>query len=170
MSMAQVALSDVPSDGPGSNPRRRADELRGARRVRAFTLLESMMAASLLSVVVLAVISGVSAAQRLSFEGQKRILAAMAADDLMLELVTLPYSELKLKDGLTQPTGHIVGLDGEAYPATFWSLGRSVLVQEQIMAEPKTGVAIKGVRVVVVAQDAERPLATIETFVPETVQ
>ncbi len=132
-----------------------------------FTLLESLVATTLISVIVIAVISAVMTAQKLSFEGQKLILASMAADDLMLELVTLPYSELQGKDGLTQAPGSITALDGGVYPPTYWAIGRVVSVKNKTITDPALGVMVQGLEVIVVAQDEFRPLATLETFVPE---
>ncbi len=125
------------------------------------------MASTLLGIIVLAVISAITSAQRLSFEGQKRILAAMTADDLMLELVTLPYSELLSKDGLTQSPGSLVTLDGQAYPDSFWALGRTVSVVEATMEYPDLEVTVRGLRVTVTTYDAMSNLLSIETFVPE---
>lgn len=151
------------SDITPSDPARgRAGAIAGG-----FTLLESLIAASLLVMVVLAVITGVTTAQQVSFEGQKRILGAMAADDLMGELVTLPYADLKDRDGWKQAPGAMTTLDGQAYPTTNWAVGRSVSVQEEIKTEPALGVSIKGLRVIVTAQDADQDLLSIEMFVPE---
>ena len=134
---------------------------------RGFTRLESRVATALIGVIVIAVISSVSTAQKLAFEGQKMILASMAADDLMLELVTLPYDELKLKNNLSQSPGSMASLDGQVYPGTFWAIGREVQVQEETITEPTLGVMVKGVRVTVTASDEFRSLATLETFVAE---
>jgi prepilin-type N-terminal cleavage/methylation domain-containing protein len=140
------------------------------RRRRGFTLIESLVATALIGVIVIAVISSVSTAQSLAFEGQKMILASMAADDLMLELVTLPYDELKLKHNLTQAPGTITSLDGQVYPGTFWAIGRSAQVVEETITEPTLGVMVKGLRVTVTASDEFRSLATLETFIAEPAQ
>ncbi len=132
-----------------------------------FTLLESLVATTLIGVIVIAVISAVMTAQKLSFEGQKLILASMAADDLMLELVTLPYNELQGKDGLIQAPGSIAALDGGVYPSTYWAIGRAVTVKNKSITDPTLGVMISGLEVIVVAQDEFRPLATLQTFIPE---
>lgn len=136
-------------------------------RSRGFTLLESLVATALIGVIVIAVISSVSAAQKVAFEGQKMILASMAADDLMLELVTLPYDELKQKAELTQAPGSMASLDGQVYPGTFWAIGRSLEVQEETITEPQLGIEVNGVRVTVIAFDEFRSLTTLETFIAE---
>lgn len=152
---------------PASTPLVATDIRRRSAARRAFTLLESLFAATVLGVVVIAVISAISSAQRISFEGQKRLLAAMAADDLMIELATLPYNTLKTKNGLTQDPGEMQSLDGEAYPDSFWSVGRTVSVTETVVTQRDLDVNIKGLQVVVTALDDSADLVRLEMFVPE---
>jgi hypothetical protein len=145
---------------------------RGLRRfgraaAPAFTLLEALIAMGVLGVVVLAVVSSVNTAHALSYEGQQRILAAMAADDLMLELMTLPYNELSERDGMTQPPGEMVTLDGQSYPKTFGAIGRSVSVTETELTEPGLHATLRGLRVVVTVFAETGVLAELETFVRE---
>lgn len=148
-----------------SSPRHRLRT--GAGVGRGFTLLESLVATTLIGIIVIAVISSVTAAQQVAFEGQKLILSSMAADDLMLEIITLPYEEIVLRDGLTQAPGAMVSLDGQAYPDTFWAIGRSVTVEQHTITDASLGVKIEGLRITVTAQDEFRALATLETFVAE---
>jgi len=134
---------------------------------RGFTLLESLVAATLIGVITLAVVSGISAAQRVSFEGQKRILAAMAADDLLLELATVPYSSLLSYDGLTQAPGTMQSISGEAYPGSFWAIGRSVSVRSTDAYEPLLNVVVRGMTVEVTVSDDGADLLMVRTFRPE---
>ncbi len=141
---------------------------RGGRATRrAFSLIEALVASTLLGMIVLAVISAVTSAQSLSFEGQKQILAAMAADDYMTELMTLDYEDRALLNGSEQPVGEMETLDAAPYPDTVWALGRRVGVTEVTIVEPGLGIEVTGQRVVVEAFDEFRALATLETFVPE---
>ncbi|HBS28985.1 MAG TPA: hypothetical protein DEB06_05945 [Phycisphaerales bacterium] len=156
-------LRSQPRTQPGDRPARPA--LR--RRPGGFTLVEALVAATVLGVVVLAVLSSVSTAHTMSFEGQKRVLAAMAADDLLLELSTLEYADLAARDGFEQPVGEMATLDGEAYPETFWSIGRSVSVEAQSVSEPALGVTVTGVLVTVTASDERGPLVSLAAFIPE---
>ncbi|MBN4060359.1 hypothetical protein JYT11_00780 [Planctomycetaceae bacterium AH-315-I19] len=128
-----------------------------------------MFASTILSIVVLAVISAMSAAQMQSFEGQKAILAAIAANNHLSELVTLDYADLRAKDGQIENVGALVSIDGVAYPDPFWALGRDVLVKEIVQTVAELSVEITGLRVVVIVRDDARVLAEIETFVPEPV-
>lgn len=135
--------------------------------VRAFSLIEALVASTLLGVVVLAVISAVTTSQQMAFEGEKQLLAAMAADDLMAELVVLPYEDLRARNGLVQPVGSMETLAGAPYPSPHWALGREATVTEVMITEPDLGVQVRGLRVVVAARDGFRVLATVESFVPE---
>lgn len=125
------------------------------------------MAATVLGVVVLAVISAVTTAQRLSFEGQKRLLATMAADDFMIELTTVPYNQLKTMSLAEQAVGAMATFDGAAYPGSFWAIGRRVEVEPETVNDPGVGVSISGVRVTVTAFDAGTDLVHLTMFVPE---
>jgi len=142
--------------------RRRREEIRNG-----FTLLESLMASAVLAIVVLAVGAAVSAAQDASLHGQRMLLASMAAEDLLSEISTTPYADLPTLDGLDQPPGQMQTLAGEAYPDTYWSVGRAVLVESASYTHPDLGVQVDGRRVLVTAYDAQRDLVTLETFIPE---
>lgn len=134
---------------------------------RGFTLLEALMGVSVLAVVVLAVSAALTASQTIAFEGQKRILAAIAADDLMSELLTLEYDDLRARDGDADPIGEITTLDNEQYPDSFWALGRSVAVQTVSLYDQTLDVSVDGVIVTVSVIDDGAILAQAEVFVPE---
>lgn len=124
-----------------------------------------MFAVTILGVVVLAVFAAVSATQKVSFEGQKRLLAAMAADDLMIEFTTLTYNELRGKNGMTQAVGEMQSLDGTPYPNTFWAIGRNVSVTETMIKAQD--VNVRGLQIVVTTVDQSADLVRLEMFVPE---
>lgn len=142
---------------------------RHPRRLRAFTLLEALTAVTILGVVVLAVTAAITASQKVAFEGQKRILAAMSADDLMSELLTLSYDDLRARDATVQPIGAMTTLDGEQYPDAFWALGRTISVQTVILHEESLDVSVSGVLVRIVVTDGSATLAEAEVFVPEPI-
>lgn len=137
---------------------------------RAFTLLEAVIASAVLAITVLAIGSSISAAQMSSFEGRKAVQGAMIASDYMAELMTLPYDQIESRSGETVQVGELTTLDGVAYPETYWSLGRSMTAQEELMALNDFGVTIRGLRVEVLVFDERRVVATAETFLPEPVE
>ena len=141
----------------------------GRRRVvrRGFTLLESLIALTILTATVLAVGAAISASSQQSIEGQKQILAAMAADDLLAELSALPYDQLITHDGLDQGVGAMETLDTTPYPDTYWLIGRTVSVVETDVTTGDLGVKVRGMLVTVSAYDENRTLSEIQTFIPE---
>lgn len=134
---------------------------------RGFSLIEALVASVILAIVVLAVGSAVATGRQLSIEGQKTILAAMAADDLMGELVTVAYDDLDSHDGMDQPEGAMETLDGELYPERFWMIGRNADIVEEIVDIEGMGVKVRGKTITVTAYDEHRVLAVLQTFVPE---
>lgn len=135
----------------------------------AFTLLEALVASVILGASVLAVISAMSATQNLAFEGQKRVLGAMAIDDLMIELATLPYAQLAAHPPITQGVGQMETLDGSSYPPSYWAIGRTMTVTQTTVTDPKSGAVIRGARVVITALDETSTLCSVEGFFAEPV-
>lgn len=129
--------------------------------------MESLIASAVLAIVVLAVGSAVSAGQKSSFEGQKLILASMVADDLLSELRTIPYIQLQAYNGRNEAVGQLKTLSNEAYPDTYWSIGRSVLVEYTQYQEPGLGAIINICRIVVSTFDENRIIVQLETFLAE---
>jgi len=137
------------------------------RTRRAFTLMESLVAMTILAATVLAVGSAISAANQQSLEGQKQILGAMAADDLLSELCAVPYEDVPGYDGLDQGVGQLATLEGEAYPDTYWLIGRTVTAEETMIDVGDLGVQVRGMLVTVFAYDENRTLSSIQAFIPE---
>ncbi len=149
---------------PGAVPRRRNPSRPGGRA--GFSLLESLLAVTVLGIVVIAVISAISTSTKLAEEGRKAMLGSMAVDDFLLELITLPYDDLKLKNNTNQLVGEMTTLDGALYPDTYWAVGRTVSITESTISDGP--INIRGLTVVVTAvDDLNVTLAQAETFVPE---
>ncbi len=152
--------------GAGRERRKRV-RTRACRARGAFSLLEALIASVTLAMVVLAVGAAVSAGRMQSVEAEKAILGTIAADDLLSEIVTVPYAQMDAYDGLDQPIGALETLDGVVYPETFWQIGRAVTVKPQTIATGDMGVDVTGKRIVVWSFDEQRVVASVETFVPE---
>jgi len=103
----------------------------------------------------------------LALEGQKRVLGAMACNDLLIEAATIPYASLRTHPGLSQGVGLMQTLDGAPYPDSFWAVGRTMTVAETTITDSKSGAVIKGVKVTVSAVDEESALCSIEAFFAE---
>lgn len=125
------------------------------------------MASAVLASVVLAVAAGMGASQAVAFDGQKRMLASIAANDMMSELATVPYSELLTWNGLSQAVGSMETVDGASYPSTFWSLGRSVEVVVTTMNDGDLGAPVVGAMVTVQVVDESAVMSEVSLFVAE---
>jgi Tfp pilus assembly protein PilV len=137
---------------------------------RGFTLLEALFASVVLAISVMAVISAITAAQQTSFDGQKRVLAAIAANDYMIELATLPYNQLVFEDNTFHAIGTMTTIDGTDYPNAFWPLSRSVTVTDTIIEDEVFLTQIQGLQLVVTCDDQFHEYARIELFVPDPEQ
>ncbi len=147
---------------------RTTDSTRPRGRSRsAFTLLEALMASTVLTIIVLAIASSITTAQQMAFEGQKRMLAAMVVDDLMTELLTLPYDDIRPYHGMREPLGAMETIDGDVYPDAYWSIGRDVSVRETIVYDEGTDTQVRGLQIEVSARDEAVVLASVEMFLPE---
>lgn len=125
------------------------------------------MASAVLGLIMLAVATAVASAQQMAFESQKRLLASLAADDLLSEISTLPYDDLSALHNRTDEIGSMRTLDGDAYPGSFWALGRRVSVTETTMEDIDLGISVPGRLVSVWCFDAFADLAHYQVFVPE---
>lgn len=140
--------------------------LAGCRR--AFTLLESLMAAGILLCVVVAVTSAVTAGQQQAYEAQQRIAAGLAAEELMSRLMAKPYSDLATWHGHTQAVGTMTNMAGHAMPDMFDGIGRNVSVTTSLQEIPDIDVRVRGRTVTVRAFDQTgRVLSELQRFVPE---
>lgn len=137
------------------------------RRRRGFSLVESLVAVSILGAAVLAVSVAITTAQQVAFEGQKRMLAAIAADDMLSELATLEYRDRPDWDGVLQEVGALQTIDGEAYPEAYWAVGRQVTVTEVVIDDDGLGIPIRGQEIVVTIIDSMGVIGTVEAFMPE---
>lgn len=138
-----------------------------ARTRGGFTLLEALFGCVILSVSMLALGVAVSAGQRASIDSQKAVLGAMAVDDMLAELETVPYEDLAGYHGYSQAVGAIESIDGDPYPASFWCVGRRVAAVQQDIEVPSLGVKVRGTTVIATAFDETRDVAVAEVFIPE---
>jgi hypothetical protein len=72
---------------------------------RGFTLMESLIASAILFAGVLAVISAIMAGQRKAFEAERQVMATLAAEELMGEIIADEYLDLAATWGGLKPAG-----------------------------------------------------------------
>lgn len=139
---------------------------RGGYR-HGFTLLEAVIASTVLALTVLAIGSAISASQMQSLEGRKAVLGSMICSDYMSELLTLSYADIEARSGETLAVGAMTSLDGVAYPDSYWPLGRSMTAEEELFEIVELGVTVRGLRIEVLTFDNKRVVASVESFLPE---
>ncbi len=135
-------------------------------RRRGYTLLESLMAASILLVIVIAVTSAVLAGQQNALEAQHRIVGALAAEELMGRLTTTPYTQLPTWNGFREEVGDMTDLDGGALPLSYQGIGRDVTVTLMTHKLKDLSITIQGREISVRSFDVNgRVLVELITFV-----
>lgn len=134
---------------------------------RGFTLLESMLAASLLFVITVAVLSAITAGQQHAYEAHVRIAGTLAAEELMGRLSAEEYSVLAKWDNHSESVGNMVDAEGDPLPSMFVMLGRRVDITTTLVTLPN-GVKVRGRNVTVECFDRDnRVVATVQQFIPE---
>lgn len=137
------------------------------RRRRAFTLLEALYAAAILSIMSLATIQSVTAGQQQALAAQNQLLAVLVADSTMNEVAVTPYDRLPLLHNAIDEVGSLKTLGGADYPATASGLGRGITVQADTVTFADPPVVIAGYTVTVSVFDARRNLVQVSRFFPE---
>ena len=146
-----------------------ASNRRSALRHAGFTLIESLMACSILLVIVVAVTSAVTAGQHHAFYAHQRIGGTLAAEEWMGRLEVLDYDSLITMHEV-EPVGTMLDINGQAFPETFNSVGREAWVTPTHVAFELNGrkTQLNGITIRVRSFDAEdRTLADISRFIPE---
>ena len=137
---------------------------------RGFTLLEVLVASSILSFAVLALVQAVAAGQSQTFDSLKRARATALAESLLEEVLSKPYDDPQgeatfgpdpgestrddldnIDDyhGYADTAGSLADSAGVIYPTTFQKYDRSVSVQAQTQTIAALGGAHTGVLVTV---------------------
>ncbi len=127
-----------------------------ARRLRrGFTLMESLMASAMLFAGVLAVITAIMGGQKMAFEAQRRMEAALIAEELMGEISTMDY-------------GNLASLPGSEPAGPFYAVTEKDILDEDL---PGLGVRIRGtrihVRIVPSLAEIGVTLAEAKLYIPE---
>jgi hypothetical protein len=141
--------------------------IRRAHR-RAFTLLESLMAAGILLAVVVSATSAITAGQQHAYEAHQRIAAGLAGEELMGRLLTVDYDALPTWNGYAEAAGAMVDMTGATMPQSFASIGRDVQITTALRTIPDVDVRVRGRMIHVRAFNAQgRVLAELDRFIPE---
>lgn len=162
--------------------RRRARQ----RHRRAFTLAEALIASMILGILAAAAAHALYASTRQAYEAALSRMAASLVEDLLDEIVRLPYadpngtsspgpeageSNRTLFDnvddyhGYAESAGSAVDAAGIAYPSEYAPLARSVSVTATTLEVPGFSTGVVGVTVTVSVTSEGRNLASGTRFV-----
>lgn len=142
----------------------------GRRRHRrgGFTLLEALVAVSILLGTVTAVAMALSTGRQYALEAQDQMQATLAAESLLAEILAAQYADLTKYDGHEEEPGTMQTPGAAVYPESFYRIGRRVAVVPVTHDFPDLGVQVDGQEIAVEAYDLSgRVLCTLSRFVPE---
>lgn len=146
----------------------RVPRIHHMRRVTGFTLLEAMMAVTILLVVVIAVTGAVTAGQQHALEARQRIAAALAAEELLGRLTAEPYDKLLGWHGYRESVGTMLDVSGKPLPDSLNLVGRSVSITTSLETVAGLDVRVRGRTVRVQSFDSDlRVLSDLSMFIPE---
>lgn len=153
------------SAGEAALPRRHR-----MRALVGFSLVESLIAISILALVFTAIASAIGAGSASAGEARQRVVATLAADELLAEVLASEWDDLQAWHGYEEEPGESLALDGASEDARR-SIVRSVrIIDETLRLEP-AGVEIDGRHVHVTVNDLKgRLLVRLDRFVPSQEQ
>lgn len=123
-------------------------------RRRGFTLLEAIIASTILLGIVTAVTGAIVAGQQNSLAARERIAATFAAEALMGRILSANYDQIAGWHGHREEPGEMLDETNQPMPPSFGTIGRTVEVETTLNAVEPLGVYIRGRTVTVRAFNA----------------
>ena len=134
---------------------------------RGVSLVESIIAATVLSMSVLAVFAAISAGTAHAEESARRIAATMAAEDLLARVLLERGGDLDRWDGYRESFGNLTDLAGRPLAESQQKVSRQVEVDIDMRTLPGFA-SIEGRRIRVTTFDAQkRQLVSISEWVAD---
>ncbi|MFI4859902.1 MAG: prepilin-type N-terminal cleavage/methylation domain-containing protein [Phycisphaerales bacterium JB063] len=163
------------------------------RRLAGFTLLEVLVASSILAFATLGLVQAVSAGQSQTYDALRRARATALADALLEEVLAKPYADPEsetalgpdsgesgrddfdnLDDyhGFAETAGTLADHSGALYAERFQRFERSVTISPETVSIAELGGGRSGMRVTVTVTESVDGATgrswTVTRFVPET--
>jgi hypothetical protein len=138
------------------------------RARRGLALLEVMIAVGLLTFAVTAITSAIVAGQQHSIEAREKIVAAVAVESLMSQLLQEPWESMNSWNGYTEEVGSITDPTGAILEGDWSQIGRrvSILDSEVLVESLEVFIIGRTIEVSAFTEDG-RILSTVERFIPE---
>jgi len=151
-----------------------------------FTLAECLIAATVLTIAVLAVSVAINSAQAQMHYALKTQRAMRLAEELMGRILALPYDDpdgpsspgpepgersvwkfdnMDDFDGYAESAGQIKDAAGNLFPAEYQIFSRSVTVRYETVSVPGLSSSLPGLRATVTVQDPDGVTWTLTRFV-----
>lgn len=147
---------------------RLATRIRSRHRCRGFTLLEAIIASTILLGIVTAVTGAIVAGQQNSLAARERIAASFAAEALMGRILSGTYDSIASWHGHREDAGDMVDELNQPMPESFGTIGRSVQVETTLNSVDTLGVYVRGRTITVRAFNmTDETLVTLQRFVAE---
>ena len=139
----------------------------GNRGLRpGFSLVESLIALSILALVFTAIASAIGAGTASAGETRSRVTATLAAEELLAEVLAEDWDDLTDWHGFSEPVGAGRATDGQTTPPS-GNMSRSALVIDEVRLLEPAGIEVPGRIIVIEVHDRdERRLTRLERFVP----
>ncbi|MCH2145687.1 MAG: prepilin-type N-terminal cleavage/methylation domain-containing protein [Phycisphaerales bacterium] len=136
-------------------------------RARGFSLVEALIALAILTMVFTAIASAIGAGTASAGEARTRVVATLAADELLAEILATDWDRLGDWDGHSEASGDAVAPDGRSEPARR-GMARHVLVHDETRLLEPSGIEVPGRTVVVEVRDRDgRVLSRLERFMAD---
>ena len=157
---------------------------RSMRRTRGFSLLETLIAATVLAFAVVAVSQAIVSGQMSTYAALHELRATSLAEAMLEEVLSKSYSDpdgsssgeddrsdwdnLTDFNGFAEDAGDVLDVAGAAYPSMFSEFARGVVVADSTMTIPGFDSAVTGKNVTVTVTDADGKQWSVTRFVPES--
>lgn len=158
------------------------------RRVRGFSLIEVLIATSILSFATIAIVEAVTAGQAVTLDALHRARADALAESLLEEVLSKPYADpdgdagfgpdagettrgdfdnVDDYHGYLESAGALADHAGTVYPGGYQAFDRSVSVVAMTNSVASLGGDHTGVQVTVTVSESGGRTWVVERFVPE---
>lgn len=134
---------------------------------RGFSLIESVLALSILAITFTAIASAIGAGTSSALEQRDQVTATLATEELLAVILGAEWGELATWDGFEEAPGESLAPDGSETPsrARIW---RSASVSEHTMQLEPAGRTLEGRMIRITTRSMEgRVLMSVERFVPD---
>ena len=134
---------------------------------RGFSLIESVLALSILAITFTAIASAIGAGTSSALEQRDQVTATLATEELLAVILGAEWGDLATWDGFEEAPGESLAPDGSETPsrARIW---RSASVSEHTMQLEPAGRTLEGRMIRITTRSMEgRVLMSVERFVPD---